>query len=38
MIFGRAERNSYIDFLRGIVAIGIIAIHTVFWKGQSYTP
>ena len=34
----RAERNSYIDFLRGIAALGIIAIHTAFWAGQSYTP
>lgn len=31
-------RNNYIDFLRGIAAIGIIAIHTAFWGGQSYTP
>jgi len=34
----RAECNSYIDFLRGIAALGIIAIHTAFWAGQSYTP
>mgnify|MGYP001393330894 CR=1 FL=1 len=33
----RAERNNYIDFLRGIASIGIIAIHTAFWSGQSYT-
>lgn len=38
MILSRAERNNYIDFLRGIAAMGIIAIHTAFWGGQSYTP
>lgn len=32
------NRYEYIDFLRGIAAIGIIAIHTAFWGGQSYTP
>lgn len=32
------NRYEYIDFLRGIGAIGIIAIHTAFWGGQSYTP
>lgn len=32
------QRNEYIDFLRGIGAVGIIAIHTAFWSGQSYTP
>lgn len=31
-------RNNYIDFLRGIAALGIIAIHTAFWGGQGYTP
>ena len=31
-------RNEYIDFLRGVAALGIIAIHTAFWSGQSYTP
>lgn len=29
-------RNEYIDFLKGIAAIGIIAIHTAFWYGESY--
>lgn len=32
------NRYEYIDFLRGIATIGIIAIHTAFWGGQSYTP
>lgn len=35
---GQVERNNYIDFLRGIAAINIVAIHTAFWGGQSYTP
>ena len=30
--------NEYIDYLKGIASIGIIAIHTAFWSGQSYTP
>lgn len=32
------NRNEYIDYLKGIAAIGIIAIHTAFWSGQSYIP
>ncbi|WP_026523806.1 acyltransferase family protein [Butyrivibrio sp. MB2005] len=32
------QRNDYIDFLRGVAAIGIVAIHTAFWSGESYTP
>lgn len=32
------ERNYYIDALKGIAAIGIVAIHTAFWSGESYTP
>lgn len=32
------NRNTYIDMLRGIAALGVIAIHTAFWSGQSYTP
>lgn len=31
-------RNDYIDFLRGLAAICIVAIHTAFWSGGSYTP
>ena len=38
LTYKHAERNDYIDFLRGIASIGIIAIHTAFWSGQSYTP
>lgn len=38
IIFSKTERNNYIDFLRGIAAMGIVAIHTAFWGGQSYTP
>ncbi len=32
------ERNHLIDVLRGIAAINIIFIHTVFWSGTSYVP
>lgn len=32
------NRYEYIDFLRGVASIGIIAIHSAFWGGQSYTP
>lgn len=32
------KRYEYIDFLRGVASIGIIAIHSAFWGGQSYTP
>ena len=32
------KRNEYIDFLRGVGALGIIAIHTSFWSGEGYTP
>lgn len=31
-------RNQYIDFCRGVAAVGIIAVHTAFWGGQRYTP
>lgn len=34
----KLQRNVYIDFLKGIAALGIISIHTAFWGGQSYTP
>ncbi|MGO5062505.1 acyltransferase family protein [Lawsonibacter sp. LCP25S3_F5] len=33
-----SQRNGYIDYLRGVAALGIVAIHTAFWSGQSYTP
>lgn len=32
------ERYEYIDALRGIAALGIVAIHTAFWGGESYVP
>lgn len=32
------ERDTYIDTLRGIAALSVVAIHTAFWSGQSYTP
>ena len=31
-------RDNNIDFFRGIAALCIIFIHTVFWSGTSYTP
>lgn len=34
----RNYRDDYIDQMRGIAAIGIVAIHTAFWSGSSYTP
>lgn len=30
------ERYEYIDFLKGIAAIGIIGIHTAFWGGVNH--
>lgn len=33
-----AQRNHYIDFLRGFAAVNIIFIHTCFWSGGSYVP
>lgn len=32
------ERNHLIDVLRGITALNIIVIHTVWWSGQGYVP
>lgn len=32
------NRNYNIDLFKGIAAIGIIFIHTVFWSGESYAP
>lgn len=32
------QRNWYLDFLRGIGALCIIAIHTCFYSGAIYTP
>lgn len=33
-----SKRNFNIDLFRGIAIINIIAIHTAFWSGESYTP
>lgn len=32
------SRNTYIDMIRGIAALGVICIHTAFWSGESYVP
>ena len=32
------NRNEYIDCIRGITTINIIAIHTAFWAGETFTP
>lgn len=32
------KRYEYIDFLRGVATVGIVAIHTAFWGGESYVP
>ena len=29
-------RDNYLDTVRGLAAIGVVAIHTAFWSGQSY--
>lgn len=34
----RKGRNEYIDFIRGMTTINIIAIHTAFWAGEQFTP
>lgn len=31
-------RDTYLDYARGILAISIIYIHTVWWSGSSYVP
>lgn len=31
-------RNKSLDFFRGIAALNIIFIHTVFWSGEQYVP
>lgn len=28
-------RDNYLDTVRGLAAIGVVAIHTAFWSGQS---
>lgn len=32
------KRDTYLDFMKGVAAINIIMIHTVFWSGESYVP
>ena len=32
------NRYDYIDTLRGIAVLSIVAIHTAWWGGQSYVP
>lgn len=32
------KRDIYIDTLKGMAAISVIFIHTVFWSGDSYVP
>lgn len=32
------RRNAYVDMLRGVAALGIVAIHTACWAGNSYVP
>lgn len=32
------KRDTYLDFMKGVAAINIIMIHTVFWLGESYVP
>ena len=32
------KRNHYVDFFRGLAAISVIFIHTVWWSGIFYVP
>lgn len=32
------ERDHYVDFVRGLCALSVVFIHTVFWSGTSYVP
>ena len=32
------ERDVCLDFLRGVAAVSVVFIHTVFWSGGSYVP
>lgn len=31
-------RNHYVDFVRGLAALSVIFIHTVWWSGAVYVP
>lgn len=33
-----AERNSYIDFFRGLMMVSVIHIHTIYWSLANFTP
>ena len=33
-----SERDHYVDFVRGLCALSVVFIHTVFWSGYSYVP
>lgn len=32
------QRNAFIDAMRGVAALGVVAIHTAFHSGTAYTP
>ena len=34
----KGSRDQSLDFLRGLAALNIILIHTVFWSGENYVP
>jgi len=34
----KTSRDSFIDLARGICALSIVFIHTVFWSGSGYVP
>lgn len=34
----KTSRSSFIDLARGICALSIVFIHTVFWSGSGYVP
>lgn len=35
---GPRGRDNTLDLLRGLAALNIILIHTVFWSGEAYVP
>lgn len=38
MVTALKKRDMRIDLYRGLGAVGVIAIHTAFWSGESYVP
>ncbi|MEO8340182.1 MAG: acyltransferase [Nitrospirota bacterium] len=34
----KAGRDSFIDLVRGLCALSVVFIHTVFWSGSEYVP